>query len=180
MDRIAEYSKQPESVRELFATLGNDPVMIAECLARPALAERLVTRLDDTQIKTGVLMPQVMAATSATYTLPTVSNGSNGFTDDTWTAAGTINAPSRQYLHTVVWTGSEMIVWGGFDSSSYLNTGGTYNPITDTWTTTSTTNAPYGRCGHTAVWTGIEMIVWGGYGAGDPFHTGGKVQSQHR
>ena len=63
-------------------------------------------------------MPQVMAAASAKYALPTVSNGSNGFTDDTWTATGTTNAPSRRYLHTAVWTGSEMIIWGGFDNSS--------------------------------------------------------------
>ena len=30
-------------LRELFAALGNDPFVIAECLARPALAERLLT-----------------------------------------------------------------------------------------------------------------------------------------
>ena len=29
---------------------------------------------------------------------------------------------------TAVWTGSEMIVWGGF-AGAYLNTGGRYNPI---------------------------------------------------
>ena len=30
-------------LRELFEALGNDPFVIAECLARPALSERLVT-----------------------------------------------------------------------------------------------------------------------------------------
>ena len=60
-----------------------------------------------------------------------------------------------------MWTGSEMIVWGG--SWRHLNTGGRYNPSTDSWTATSTTNAPAARDGHTAVWTGSEMIVWGGY-----------------
>ena len=30
-------------LRELFEALGNDPFVIAECLARPALAERLLT-----------------------------------------------------------------------------------------------------------------------------------------
>ena len=45
-----------------------------------------------------------------------------------------------------MWTGSEMIVWGGeSDGISYLNTGGRYNPSTDSWTATSTTNAPAGR-----------------------------------
>src|SRR4030095_9284215 len=41
MDRMAQHSKQPEVLRELFAALGNDPFVIAECLARPVLAERV-------------------------------------------------------------------------------------------------------------------------------------------
>ena len=40
MDRMAQHSKQPDVLRELFDALGNDPFVIAECLARPALAER--------------------------------------------------------------------------------------------------------------------------------------------
>ena len=32
-------------LRELFAALGNDPMVIAECLARPVLTERLITEL---------------------------------------------------------------------------------------------------------------------------------------
>ena len=43
MDRMAKHTKQPEVLRELFEALGNDPFVIAECLARPALSERLVT-----------------------------------------------------------------------------------------------------------------------------------------
>src|SRR5262245_20866890 len=42
MDRMAQHTKQPEMLRELFAALGNDPFVIAECLARPVLSERLV------------------------------------------------------------------------------------------------------------------------------------------
>src|SRR6266850_5341587 len=42
MNRIAKNTKQPEVLQELFEALGNDPFLIAECLARPALAERLV------------------------------------------------------------------------------------------------------------------------------------------
>src|SRR5882672_4900900 len=45
MERIASHTKQPEVLRELFAALGNDPYVIAECLARPVLAERLLTEL---------------------------------------------------------------------------------------------------------------------------------------
>ena len=45
MDRMAQHTRQPEVLHELFEALGNDPFVIAECLARPALAERLVTDL---------------------------------------------------------------------------------------------------------------------------------------
>ena len=95
---------------------------------------------------------------------------------DSWTATSTTNAPTAraQDTHTAVWTGSEMIVWGGYDGFNIFNTGGRYNPSTDSWTATSTTNAPAARCGHTAVWTGSEMIVWGGGGGGAFFNTGGR------
>ncbi len=43
MDRMAQHTKQPEVLHELFEALGNDPFIIAECLARPALGERLLT-----------------------------------------------------------------------------------------------------------------------------------------
>ena len=35
MERMAQHTKQPEVLRELFEALGNDPFVIAECLARP-------------------------------------------------------------------------------------------------------------------------------------------------
>src|SRR5262249_40102659 len=41
MDRMAQHTKQPDVLRELFAALGNDPFVIAECLARPVLTERI-------------------------------------------------------------------------------------------------------------------------------------------
>jgi hypothetical protein len=43
MDRMAKHTKQPDVLHELFEALGNDPFVIAECLARPALADRLLT-----------------------------------------------------------------------------------------------------------------------------------------
>ena len=43
MERMAQHTKQPEVLRELFEALGNDPFVIAECLARPALADRLLS-----------------------------------------------------------------------------------------------------------------------------------------
>ena len=43
IERMATHTKKPEVLRELFAALGNDAFVIAECLARPALADRLLT-----------------------------------------------------------------------------------------------------------------------------------------
>ena len=96
---------------------------------------------------------------------------------DSWTATSTTNAPTGRQSHTAVWTGSEMIVWGGAGTSGFLNTGGRYNPSSNSWIATSTTNAPTDRQYHTAVWTGSEMIVWGGFDR-DPdvnyLNTGGR------
>ena len=113
MDRMAQHTRQPEVLRELFEALGNDPFVIAECLARPVLSDRMITGLHVTQTKTGLLRSSVMAVGTANYTLPKVSDGGNGCTDDTWTPTSTTNAPDRRQSHTAVWTGTEMIIWGG-------------------------------------------------------------------
>src|SRR6266480_6273523 len=154
MDRMAQHTKQPGMLRELFQALGNDPFVIAECLARPVLLERL--KLATVEWRKARLdlwnagaekqqMPTLTTAANAKYTLPTISDGLNECTDDTWTVTSITNAPDVRWYHTAVWTGSEMIVWGGGNNSGFLNTGGSYNPSTDSWTATSTTNAPAGR-----------------------------------
>jgi hypothetical protein len=312
MERMAKNTKRPEMLRELFEALGDDPFVIAECLARPVLAERLVanwyayderfhgalkrraegelrtyqipgqmqqtsgiyreiefakrdnirqenkrghehcvlldsrewdqnveklaTMFDNgtisarnaassrlTQIKTGLLSPlqedasryygmvvveytndrlkvatvswlkepveawrqrpehqlaNAIVAPKGNYTLPEVANGEGECADDTWTATSVPILPDVRYLYTAVWTGSEMIVWGG-ENGNYipLNTGRRYNPSTDSWTATNTTNAPEARAYHAAVWTGSEMMVWGGTGDSDYLNTGARIQS---
>ena len=104
MDRMAQHTKQPEVLRELFEALGNDPVIIAECVARPALAERLMAKFDSHD--QGVLgsnwaraqhrIRNVMLATSGNYTLPRISDGPSGCVDN-WAATSTINAPTARY-----------------------------------------------------------------------------------
>jgi len=92
-----------------------------------------------------------------------------------WISTSATNAPSARYWHnSAVWTGTEMIVWGGYDGSGYLNTGGRYDPATDSWTATSTTNAPIARRNPTLVWTGTHMIAWGGYASASYYSTGGR------
>ena len=71
--------------------------------------------------------------------------------------------PVRRDGHTAVWTGSEMIVWGGYITAATFEHWREIQSQHDSWTATSTTNAPAARANHTAVWTGSEMIVWGGY-----------------
>jgi hypothetical protein len=172
MERMARDTKQPEVLRELFEALGNDPAVVAECLARPVLAERLVADLSGHSKGQRFALPRAQAAGSkfgittsgnATYTLPEI----DPCTDDTWTPTSISNAPSLRELHTAVWTGSEMIIWGGHDGNE-LNTGGIYNPSTDSWTATSTTNTPTAREYHTAVWSGSEMMLDVGGGTGEP------------
>ena len=179
MDRMARDTKQPEILRELFEALGNDPSVIAECLARPILAERLIANLsaqNGTQHvespRTDALHTTSVATTSGqvAYTLPEVAEAGNTPCTDEWAATTTSNAASLRAGHTAVWTGSEMIVWGGSHGGFNLITGGQYNPSTDSWTATSTTNAPTARGSYTAVWTGSEMIIWGGDGK----NTGGR------
>ena len=98
-------------------------------------------------------------------------------TPDTWQAYTNPPAtppPSARNSHTAIWTGTEMIAWGGYGGGSYLNNGGRYNPAVNGWTTLPvTTTTPAGRLSHTAVWTGGGMIVWGGVGGTNQFNDGG-------
>lgn len=92
---------------------------------------------------------------------------------NTWTTISTTNAPIARNYHTAIWTGTEMIIWGGYNSG-YLSTGGKYNPSTDTWTSISLTNVPIARTNHSAIWTGTEMIIWGGNNGSSSFNVGDK------
>ena len=84
-----------------------------------------------------------------------------GCADDTWRGPLQIQ-PLRRVFHTAIWTGSEMIVWGGYTNGfNALNSGGRYDPTTDSWMPTSRIGAPTARGDHTAVWTGSEMLIFG-------------------
>jgi hypothetical protein len=97
---------------------------------------------------------------------------------DQWTEVNTAGAPIGRLSHTVVWTGTEMIVWGGditFFPPYMTSTGGRYNPETNTWAPVSLTGVPDPRSSHAAVWTGDTMVVWGGQSTGSgKFDTGGR------
>jgi N-acetylneuraminic acid mutarotase len=301
MDRMAKQTQDPETLKEIFTALDNDPYLIAECLARPILSDRLIlnwyahdsrfhreakekaekalreltpenfteypegkcgkikyvlhtssvedpsgrfveedcrlrtirvneerfkniqTRfmqsfhesiLEDTEdayiierlvreeqeaieiedrefqkidigkwwdaqkARISAELPESSNVT-AVFQLPAIAEKTNNTSQGQWVHSSLSDVPDGRFGHTAVWTGSEMIIWGG-----YWSTGWRYNPSTDSWMPTSTEeNVPSGRSGHSAVWTGTEMIIWGGgdWGEGDSgayFNTGGRYNPE--
>lgn len=91
--------------------------------------------------------------------------------NDTWSPLTGVNAPAARWGHTAVRLpnplASEMIVWGGTDSTASRDDGGlwTYNgSFVEGWSAVLHDGTqPSSRSDHTAVMTGgKEMIVWGG------------------
>jgi len=91
-----------------------------------------------------------------------VNHGRYNPTTDTWTTLNSENGPAPRASHSVVWTGSEIIVWGGYTGADFYDDGGRYDPSIDAWATTNVENAPRLRNNHSAVWTGEKMLIWGG------------------
>jgi N-acetylneuraminic acid mutarotase len=85
-------------------------------------------------------------------------------TPDNWLGVQDFNSPEARSGHTAIWTGTKMIIWGGYGNSD-LNTGGIYDPATDIWTAMSASPLS-ARSFHTAVWTGTHMLIWGGLSLG--------------
>ena len=202
MDRMGQHTKQPDVLRELFAALGNDPFVIAECLSRPALAERSIMnwhsydqiidgefaqntrqliclRIQCSLANTG---SRRIIAPTAGYRLSTISVPVSACIDDNWMATITINAPSPRGGHTAVWTGSEMIVWGGVDAQDSAPLAANTIPPRISGQLPAPLMHLMADFAHTAVWTGSEMIVWGGAGTTSLSvqHTVRQIQSQPR
>lgn len=78
---------------------------------------------------------------------------------DTWTGMAPFPLDGRAMGDAaIVWTGAEMIVWGG---GWKVDHGAAYNPDTNTWRPLPA--APIeGRNLVAGAWTGTEMVVWGG------------------
>ncbi len=99
-------------------------------------------------------------------------------TNNQWQTMTTTGALSSRARHKAVWTGSRLLVWGGFSSQGgvgvFLQDGARYDPAGDSWQSISLTGAPRGREYFTANWTGSEMIVWGGEGDYEILDSGGR------
>ncbi|MES2774011.1 MAG: hypothetical protein V4722_07490 [Bacteroidota bacterium] len=83
--------------------------------------------------------------------------------------AGLLAAKDRP---TFLWTGTELLVWGG----NGANDGYRYNPNSNSWTIMSSNNAPIARNFYLSCFTGTELIIWGGQDAntGTPISTGSR------
>lgn len=83
--------------------------------------------------------------------------------------------PAGRYVHSAVWTGNQLIIWGGFTGNSRFGTGARYDLTTGTWVELSEVGAPETRSSHSWVWTGSEMIIWGGVADGNvALNSGGR------
>ena len=169
--RIASNSRLPDRLERVYAALGYDPELIRETLIRPILIERAVNRAAVESVENGAssVVGDMSVLRSLAERVHTESVG--GWwpdevagtcpTTSQWLPTTITGAPDGREGHSAVWTGTEMIVWGGYQGD-WKNTGGQYDPMLDTWSPTTTIGAPEVRTDHTAVWTGTEMIVWGG------------------
>lgn len=81
---------------------------------------------------------------------------------DTWAPMAKGPLSPRGYAQAV-WTGTRMVIWGGFGlkNNELPGDGAAYDPATDRWTAID--KGPLSpRGGAAAVWTGREMLVWSG------------------
>jgi N-acetylneuraminic acid mutarotase len=159
LDRMARDSRDRRTLRELFDALGDDPFLIAETLARQTLSERLAAEDSSGDLATSA--DALSDSTAFPFRMPQLEV--SACEPGTW-APTHMDVPDRRLGHYAVWTGSEMIVWGGNTYFAHdLQSGGRYDPLTDTWIPTSTGDGvPVSVYNATVVWTGSEMIVWGG------------------
>ena len=87
-----------------------------------------IGRLRHTAIWTGTEMI-VWGGESAGGGATTNTGGRYDPDTDSWTSTSLVNAPSARQRHSAVWSGSEMIVWGGCSTVSCgvkFNDGGCY------------------------------------------------------
>jgi hypothetical protein len=104
------------------------------------------------------------ARTEPTTPLPTPGGGDQTKGQPgTWTLLSDSSAPSARANHTAVWTGADMLVYGGTDATqSLLGDGGDFQAARQYWLTAPLSGVLDARKGHTAVATTSGMVVWGG------------------
>jgi hypothetical protein len=87
---------------------------------------------------------------------------------DSWTPMPSAGAPSQRAAFAHVWTGKEMLLWGGGHlGGAYYNDGCRYDPEQKQWSSLPQTGEiPKARDGFAYTWTGKKMLIWGGSSGG--------------
>ena len=153
-----------------------DPV--ADTWAPTTVVGAPSARRQHTAVWTGTEMVVWGGQTGGQFTVTyTNTGGRYDPVADRWSETRTLHAPLPRAQHTAVWTGGEVILWGGRNASAYLSDGARYDAQRDRWSSMSLAGAPASRVSHGAVWTGSEMIVWGGeLASGLEDATGGRYR----
>src|SRR5581483_11568471 len=64
-----------------------------------------------------------------------------------WTPMAMEGAPAARADHVMLWTGHEVVVWGGRGPLGVYGDGARYDPVTDRWRPTTSVGAPSPRSG---------------------------------
>lgn len=198
LSRISSASRIPQRLEQLYAALDHDTALVVETLVRPVLVDRLAREAfaADGAIPDDIGWDEWWAENAASFNdrlvrpierlteeLPrpvertAVSGGFDPACNGDWVwdngilEAGEFDPLRYASSSASVWTGSQMIIWGGFE---YEDSGQIYDPTLDRWTYTSRIGAPAGRSQALAVWTGQEMIVYGGHVGAERLTSGGR------
>jgi len=83
-------------------------------------------------------------------------------------------APMASRITVPVWTGREMLVWGGQSGPQYFDDGAAYDPVADRWRMLPA--SPLAPRFTSAVWSGAQMLVWGGESAERAFDDGAAYE----
>jgi N-acetylneuraminic acid mutarotase len=174
--RISAHTRMPGRLRELERALGDDPILVQECLVRPVVADRLARAHlgggrggRDWDAFWAAERPRwstakVESVARASALPPVAAPAVTCAPGDSWMAGILDDAPQARLDNSAVWTGSRMILWGGSVRGTLQRSGDVYDPVTDAWTHTTLTDAPAARQQHVAVWTGTRMLIFGGFG----------------
>ena len=90
MERMARNTKAPDRLQELHSVLGDDPDVIAECLARPVLTERLIRNwyAYDTRFHGGVRAEAEGAIESAQGSIEALRTMGHAYAEELWERTG--------------------------------------------------------------------------------------------
>jgi N-acetylneuraminic acid mutarotase len=84
-----------------------------------------------------------------------------------WSQSAAPNAPAGRQNNAAIWTGTEFIVWGGYNGRTYaqrhlLNDGARYRPGEDRWLLMNGEPPLMPSEAPAASWTGSDLVLWAG------------------